>query len=119
MENKINSLILLPIFIILLVVIFRTIKDSLKFDGSASIVFSICVSILATLALNSNLSGTTGTILIPYKALGICILVIVFLAFLFKGQKKGKDRQAKPKDRLRYNVDKPQINESDNDRMKR
>lgn len=119
MEHRINLLILLPIFIILLVVIFRAVKDSLKFDGPASIVLSICVSILATIALNSNLSGTTGTILIPYKALGISILAIVFLTFLFKGQKNGKDRQAKPKDRPRHNVDKPQIKKSGNDRMKR
>ena len=119
MKDTFLILVAVPIFIILMTVIFRTIKDSLKFDGPASIVLSICVSILATIALNSNLSGTIGMVLIPYKALGICILAIVFLTFLFKGQKKGKYRQAKPKDRLRYNVDKPQINESDYDRIKR
>ncbi|MHB9068809.1 MAG: hypothetical protein ACYC54_00405 [Sedimentisphaerales bacterium] len=119
MKDTFLILVAIPIFIILLVVIFRTIKGSLKFDGPASIVLSICVSILATIALNSNLSGTIGMIMTPYKALGICILAIVFMALLFKGREKGKDRQAKPKDCLRYNVDELQTKESDDDRIKR
>lgn len=119
MKDSQIILIAVPIFIILLVVIFRVIKDSLKFDTFASLILSACVSALATIGINSNIKGMVGVVLIPYATLGICILVIVFLTFLFKGQKNGKDMPAKPKDRLRYNVDKPQINKSGNDRMNR
>jgi len=92
MEHKLNLLILLPIFIILLVVIFRTIKDSLKFDAAGSLILSVCVSILATIGLNSNIRGTVGVVLIPYAALAICILLAVLIIFLLKTHKKVKDR---------------------------
>ena len=90
MEHKLNSLIFLPIFIILLVIIFRTIKDSLKFDTKASLILSICVSVLATIALNNKQKGTIGDILIPYAAMAICILLTLLMAFLFKTHKKAK-----------------------------
>ena len=120
MEHKLNSLVLLPIFIILLVVIFRTIKDSFKFDAAGSLILSICVSILATIGLNSNIKGTVGVILIPYATLAICILLAALIAFLFKTHKKAKDRFP---DTLKKNPQ-PDINEkrkykTDDDRMKR
>lgn len=89
MEHKLNSLILLLIFIILLVIVFRTIKDSLKFDTKASLILSVCVSVLATIALNSK---TIGVILVPYAAMAICIPLILLMAFLFKTHKKIKNR---------------------------
>ena len=91
MEHKLNSIILVPIFIILLLVIFRTIKDSLKFDAKASLVLSICASILATIGLNSNIKDMAGVILVPYTTLAICLLMAVLIAFLFKTHKKEKD----------------------------
>jgi len=92
MEHKLNSIILLPIFIILLVIIFRTIKDSLKFNAAGSLILSICVSILATIGLNSNVNGTIGVVLIPYETLAICILLMALIVFLFKMHRKAKDR---------------------------
>lgn len=120
MAHKLNLLILLPIFIILLVIIFRTIKDSLKFDAAGSLILSGCVSILATIGLNSNIKGNVGTILIPYTTLAICILLAVLIAFLFKMRKKAKDRlydtlkknpQSSINDKRKYKID--------DDRMKR
>lgn len=92
MVNSIESLILLPIFAILLVIIFRTIKDSLKFNAASSLILSICVSALATIGLNGNIRGTMGVVLIPYATLAICILLAALIAFLFKTHRKAKDR---------------------------
>ena len=92
MTNSIENLILLPIFIILLVIIFRTIKDSLKFNAVGSLILSVCVSALATIGLNSNIKGMVGVILVPYAALAICILLAALIAFLFKTHKKAKDQ---------------------------
>ena len=92
MEHKLNPIILLPIFIILMVVTFRVIKDSLKFDGPASFIISLCVSALAVIGLNANLPGIIEAVLIPYTALSICIPMVVLLAFLFKAPKKDKNK---------------------------
>jgi hypothetical protein len=92
MVNSIESLILLPIFIILLVIIFRTIKDSLKFNAAGSLVLSACITSLATIGLNSNIKGTVGVILLPYAALAVCIILAALIAFLFKTHKKAKER---------------------------
>jgi len=120
MGHKLNLLIMLPIFIILLVIIFRTIKDSLKFDAAGSLILSICVSALATIGLNSNIRGTIGVVLIPYVALAICILLAALIAFLFKTHKKAKDRFSTT---LKKNPQ-PDINEKikyeiDDDRIRR
>jgi hypothetical protein len=92
MEHNLNSIILLPIFIILLVIIFRIIKDSIKFDTAASLILSVCVSVLATVALSSNLKGTVKVVLVPYAALAICILLAALITLLFKTRRKDKDR---------------------------
>ncbi|HBG28995.1 MAG: hypothetical protein A2Y10_14765 [Planctomycetes bacterium GWF2_41_51] len=92
MEHKLNSLILLPIFIILLVVIFRTIKSSLNVDVVPSLIFSICMSILATIGLNSDLKGSMAMLMVPYKALAICVIIALLITFLFKMHKKAKDK---------------------------
>jgi len=119
MENKLNSIILLPIFVILLMVVFCIIKESLKIDEPINWILSICVSILATFALNANPSGTIGAVLLPYKAVGISILVIVLMSFLFKGINKGKERSAKTKRNRRYDADGLETDKTDDDRVRR
>jgi energy-coupling factor transporter transmembrane protein EcfT len=120
MEHKLNSIILLPIFIILLVVIFRTIKDSLKFDAAGSLILSICVSILATVGLNSNIRGTIGIVLIPYATLAICLLLMVLIVFLFKMYKKAKDRFSDtPKKNSQSGITEKRKYKIDDDRMRR
>jgi energy-coupling factor transporter transmembrane protein EcfT len=120
MEHKLNSIILLPIFIILLVVIFRTIKDSLKFDAVGSLILSICVSVLATIGLNSSVKGTVGVVLIPYAALAICIFLAFLIAFLFKTHKKAKDRFSNTfKKNPQPDINEKRKYEIDDDRMKR
>ena len=120
MTHKLNLLILLPIFIILLVVIFRTIKDSLKFDAKASLVLSICASILATIGLNSNIRGTIGVILVPYTALAICIILAALIIFLLKTHKKVKDRFSNTfKKNPQSSINEKRKYKIDDDRMKR
>jgi len=117
MEHKLNSIILLPIFVILLVIIFRTIKDSLKFNAVGSLILSICVSVLATIALNSPLKGTVG---VPYATLAICILLAALIAFLFKTHKKTKDPfSATLKKNPQPDINEKRKYEIDDDQMKR
>ena len=90
MEYKFNTIILLLVFTILLVIIFRTFKDSHQFGSISSLILSVCVSALATIGLNSNIKGMMGAILVPYAALAICILSVVLIAFLFNSNNKVK-----------------------------
>ena len=92
MEFGFDTIILLLIFIILVVVIFQTIKNSLKFEETTSLILSVCISALAIISLNSNLKGMLGVILVPYTALAICILLVILIAFLSNFKKKTKDR---------------------------
>lgn len=92
MEHNLNQIILLPIFIVLMVIIFHTVKESFKIDVFKSVILSVAVSLLATIALNSNYKGVIGVMLLPYAGLGICILLAVLISFLFKTRKKAKDR---------------------------
>ncbi|HBG28997.1 MAG: hypothetical protein A2Y10_14755 [Planctomycetes bacterium GWF2_41_51] len=123
MELKLNLLILLPIFIILLVIIFRIFKDSLKVDIVPSVILSICVSILAMIGLNSNtkgIKGITGTILIPYVALAICVLFAPLLDFLFKTNKKPEDEFPKtPEKNSHYDTDEKRKFKTDRNRIRR
>lgn len=120
MEHKVNLLVLLPIFVILLVIIFRTIKDSLKFDAAGSLILSICVSVLATIGLNSNVRGTVEVVLIPYAALAICIILAALIIFLLKTHKKSKDRFSTTlKKNPQPDIDEKRKYEIDDDRMRR
>ncbi|MDD5134705.1 MAG: hypothetical protein PHP01_04780 [Phycisphaerae bacterium] len=112
----------IPVFIILLVVISRTVKESLKFDGPASLILSICVSALATIGLNSHLKGNVGVILIPYATLAICMLLAGIVAFLFKFRGKAKDRSSDmpPKNPPQPSIDDRRKNQTTvNDRTRR
>ncbi len=114
-----NSVILTAIFIILLVVVFRTVKESLKFNGRASFILSVCISLLATIGLNGNLPQNMGVILLPYKTVGICIIVAILAGFLLKWQKEKRiTKSEKPKDNRRYQADELETNRTDDDRMK-
>ncbi|MEN6307701.1 MAG: hypothetical protein ABFD91_08095 [Anaerohalosphaeraceae bacterium] len=118
MEHVLNSPILTLIFVILLVVIYRTIKGSLNYDAKWSVVLSICVSILATLGMNSFLLGKAAhPIQIPYAALGISILFLLLIRLI--GSEKLEDwfgtifKKDPPS-----NIDKKRKNQTNNDRKK-
>jgi len=82
----------IPIFIILVVVIFRAIKDGMNFNTVSSVALSVAVSLLAVVGLNKHSQGYAGTILLPYAVLAICILLALLAAFLYRTFKKAKER---------------------------
>ena len=91
MESKLSMIILVPIFVILVMIISQTVKQALSFDTAKSIVFSVCVSALATIGLNSHLGSATGAILLPYAALAICIILMILLLFFIKIASRAKE----------------------------
>ena len=81
MEDELNTTILFFLFIILLVVIFKTIKNNMNFGNAASMVLSICISALAIIGL-SKMKGGIGVILIPYAAMALAIILMILIIFL-------------------------------------
>ena len=113
MEFRFDTIILLLIFIILVVVIFQTIKNSLKFDETTSLILSVCISALATISLNSNLRGILGVILVPYAALAICIILVILIAFLSNFKKKTKDIFESKFKKDQHSTSKPRVTMKD------
>ena len=81
---------MVPIFIILLVVVFKPIKTVFNLDTFPSCVLSVCVSALSVIGINHFLKGSIEVILLPYAAMAIAILLILLFSFIglhFKGTK--------------------------------
>ena len=88
------------IFVILFVSISAALKEGSLFGRTATMIVTICVSLLCIIGLfhlsglgnettdtaqkNGTLGSNSDIILIPYEALAIAILVILFLLFLLK-----------------------------------
>jgi len=88
--NTCQVIVMVPIFIILLVVVFKPIKTAFNLDALPSCVLSVCVSALCVIGINHFLKGSTEVILLPYAAMAIAILLILLLSFIsqhFKGTK--------------------------------
>ncbi|TKJ38321.1 MAG: hypothetical protein CEE38_06070 [Planctomycetes bacterium B3_Pla] len=92
MSNNIETIVLVPIFVILLVVIFKPIRSAFNLDMFPSCVLSVCVSALCIIGMSRSLEGSLGIILLPYAALGIAILLILLFSFIGKHFKGAKDR---------------------------
>jgi len=78
-------------FIILLVIIYQTVKQSDIFDTIKSAILSICVSVLATIGLNSHFKDSIRVLLIPYAAVAIAILAVLLFAFISKYFQRAKN----------------------------
>jgi len=91
MLNNIETIVLVSIFVILLVVIFKPIKSAFNLDTFPSCVLSVCVSALCIIGMSRSLKGSSGIILLPYAALGITILLILLFSFISKHFKGAKD----------------------------
>jgi hypothetical protein len=72
------------VFIILLVVIFNTVKPAFSFDGSQSFIVSLCITILAILGMRQYFQGSISVLLVPYVTMGIAILLMLLLIFIGK-----------------------------------
>jgi len=84
MLNNTETIVLVPIFVILLVVIFKPIKSVFNFDTFPSCVLSVCVSMLCVIGMSLSLKNITGAVLLPYAALGITLLLVIFVSFIWK-----------------------------------
>ena len=82
MSNNIETIILVPVFILLAVIVFKPIKSALNLDTFPSCVLSVCVSVLCVIGMSRSMKGTTGTILLPYAALGITMILLFLLLFI-------------------------------------
>lgn len=92
MLNNIETIVLVFIFVILLVVIFKPIKSAFNLDTFPSCVLSVCVSALCIIGMSRSLKSSSGIILLPYAALGIAILLILLFSFISKHFKGANDR---------------------------
>lgn len=91
MLNNIETIVLVSIFVILLLVIFKPIKSAFNLDTFPSCVLSVCVSALCIIGMSRSLKGSSGIILLPYAALGIAILLTLLFSFISKHFKGAKD----------------------------
>lgn len=92
MLNNVEIIVMVPIFIILLVVVFKPIKTAFNLDTFPSCVLSVCVSALCIIGINHFLKGSVEVILLPYAAMAIAILLILLLSFVGQHSKRAKDR---------------------------
>jgi len=92
MLNNVEIIVMVPIFIILLVVVFKPVKTAFNLDAFPSCVLSVCISALCVIGINHFLKGSIEVILLPYAAMAIAILLILLLSFIGQHSKGTKDR---------------------------
>ncbi len=111
--NVFQVIVMVPIFIILLTVVFKPVKSAFNLDTFPSCVLSVCVSALCIIGMSRFLKGSIEAILLPYAALAIAILLISLFLFIvkyFKGTKK----------RLSYHTAcKDEVTQTDNKQLRR
>jgi len=102
-----------PIFMILLVVIFKPVKTAFSLDTFPSCVLSVCVSALCVIGINHLLKGSIEVILLPYAVMAILILTILLLSFIGQHFKGTKDRLSD------YTLRKDDAAKTDNKKLRR
>ena len=80
--EKTTIIIMTPIFIILFVIILQAIKSMFDLSRTSSFVLAACVSILAIMGMVRYLNDTIDVILLPYAAMAIAILLLLFLSVI-------------------------------------
>ena len=90
--NILKIMVLVPIFIILWVVIFHTVRSAFDFSELCSIILSVCVSLLSVIGMDHYLRGSVEVILLPYAAMAIAILLTLLFSFVGKHSKEAKGR---------------------------
>lgn len=88
--NVLKIMVLVPIFIILLVVIFHTVRSAFDSSELCSIILSACMSLLAVIGMDHLLEGSIEVILLPYAAMAITILLTLLFSFVGKHSKGSK-----------------------------
>ncbi len=89
MSDSITTLIIVPVFIIIMATSKTAIQTGLKINDSPAWLLAFCVAVLAVIGIlqpDKELSKnkTVNFILLPYAALGISILISVMITCLCK-----------------------------------
>ena len=90
--ETLNTAVATVVGLITAIVSWRVLRKAMEIDSPA---LGICVGVLTGLGLASHGGKNMSALLIPYEALGIAIVVLLFLIPFFKG-KKGKDMKPLP-----------------------
>jgi len=88
--NVLKIMVIVPIFIILLVVIFHTVRSAFDFSKLCSVILSVCVSLLGIIGMDHYLKGSIEVVLLPYAAMAIAILLTLLFSFIGKHSKEGR-----------------------------
>lgn len=90
MLNNTETIVMVSIFLILLVVAFKPVKSAFNLGTFPSCVLSVCISALCVIGMSRSLKNITGAVLLPYAALGITLLLLISISFIWKCFGKGK-----------------------------
>ncbi|AQT68773.1 hypothetical protein STSP2_01945 [Anaerohalosphaera lusitana] len=112
MDQFLDISLVIPVFVILLVIIFHTIRTSLCYNLPISITLATCVSILAVVGMVRQFGDSIGVILLPYTAMALTILLISILLFLVRFLRQAKER-------FRKNTSTDENKKESNERMLR
>lgn len=111
--NVFEVAVMVSIFIILLVVIFHTVRSAFDLGEIGSFFVSVCVSALCIIGIRHFLKGSIEVILLPYTAMAIAILLISLFSFISKHSKGAKDRLSD------YIIRKDDAAQTDNKKLRR
>ncbi len=89
---KTELIILTPIFIMLVVVAFNSIRSALNYGNAGSFVLAVCVSLLSVIGMHRCLVGVMEVVLLPYAALAIAIILMPLLLCIGRYVKSQRDR---------------------------
>lgn len=90
--DNVETIILIPIFIIILLVTYKAIKSAFSFGPAGTFTMSACVSLLSVIGMSRCLKGSLDVILLPYAALAVAILVLLLISFIAKCFKGSSER---------------------------
>jgi len=105
-------MILAPIFVVLVVVTFNSIRSALDYGNAGSFVLALCVSLLSVIGMRRCLVGAMDVVLVPYAALAVAILLMLFLLAIGRYVKGRRDRNAD-------DAGEEKTRETDSDRLRR
>jgi hypothetical protein len=111
--NVLQVIIMVSIFIILLVVVFKPVKSAFNLNPLPSCIVSVCVSALCVIGIRHFLGGSIEAVLLPYTAMAIAILAMLFFVFIGRYFRRPKDRLPD------YTIHKDEVASADRKQLKR
>jgi hypothetical protein len=90
--GTLNTAVAAIVGLITAIVSWRVLRKAVGIDSP---MLGVCVGLLTGIGLASRGGGSMSALLIPYQALGIAVVVLLFLMPILKG-KKGKDMKHLP-----------------------